>query len=65
VLYALFRDADAANYNFDDWCDNYDYSNDSLKALNIYERCLETSAMLRRAFDADTRAKIQSIIAEM
>lgn len=65
VLYSLFMDAYAGDENFHDWCDNFGYSTDSIKALNTYKQCLETAAQLRRHFDANTRAAIQSIIEEM
>lgn len=65
VLYSLFMDASAADENFHDWCSNYGYSDDSLKALNIYKECLETGRALRKHFDPTTRANIQAIIEEM
>lgn len=65
VLYSMFMDASAAEYNFDDWCDCYGYSNDSIKALNIYKQCMNTAAMLRKAFDKATLEQIETIIQEM
>lgn len=65
VLYSLFSDATAADENFSDWCANYGYSDDSIKALNIYKACTETAQNLRRQFDPATRAQIQTIIQEM
>ena len=65
VLYSLFMDASAADYNFNDWCSEYGYSDDSLKALNTYKQCLEIATNLRKAFDAETRKQIQSVIDEM
>lgn len=65
VLHSLFSDASAANENFSDWCDNYGYSDDSIKALNLYKACTEVAQNLRRQFDPETRAKIQAVIQEM
>lgn len=65
VLYSLFSDASAADENFVDWCANYDYSDDSIKALNIYKQCLETATALRKHFSPEQRAGIQSIIQDM
>ena len=65
VLYCLFMDASAADYNFDDWCDAYGYSNDSIKALNIYKTCLETAHNLRRYFTKEQRAAIEEAVAQM
>lgn len=65
VLYSLFMDANAANLNFSDWCDEYGYSDDSIKALNTYKQCLEIATALRKYFSPEQRAAIQSIIEEM
>jgi hypothetical protein len=65
VLHSLFTDAWAAEYNFHDWCANYGYDSDSIKALNMYKECLGTAEILKRHFDADTRAAIRAITDEM
>lgn len=65
VLYSLFMDASAADNNFNDWCDEYGYSDDSLKALNIYKQCLETATALRKHFSPEQRQAIQAIIETM
>ena len=39
VLWALLMDADALEYDFDEWCDNLGYDNDSIKAKKIYDLC--------------------------
>lgn len=65
VLHSLFMDASAADYNFSDWCAEYGYSDDSIKALNIYKQCLETATALRKHFSPEQRQAIQAIISEM
>ena len=65
VLYALVLDADAADQNFDEWCDNYGYSNDSIKAMNTYKQCLETAQALRRYFTREQRQAIEAAVREM
>jgi hypothetical protein len=65
VMYSLFMDASAADENFHDWCDNFGYSSDSISALNTYKKCLEIATALRRHFNPETRAAIQSVIKEM
>jgi hypothetical protein len=65
VLHSLFLDASAADYNFSDWCNEYGYSDDSIKALNMYKACLETATALRKYLSPDQRAAVQSIISEM
>jgi hypothetical protein len=65
VMYSLFMDASAADENFHDWCDNFGLSSDSISALNTYKKCLEIATALRRHFNPETRAAIQSVIEEM
>lgn len=50
VLSCLISDASAADYNFNDWCDNYGYSSDSISAFNVYQACLQTAEKLRKHF---------------
>ncbi len=47
VLECLKSDCEAGNYSFDDFCDNFGYSNDSLKALDTYRACMDTARKLR------------------
>lgn len=65
VLFSLFMDADAADYNFDEWCESGGYSNDSIKALNLYKQCLDTATRLRKYFTKEQRQAIKALIAEM
>lgn len=65
VLYSLFMDANAADESFSDWCDNFGYSDDSIKALNTYKACCDIAKHLRQQFDPETRAKIQAAIQDM
>lgn len=39
VLACLFCDASSANETFEDWCSNYGYDTDSIKALDTYLQC--------------------------
>lgn len=65
VLHSLFMDARAADLNFHDWCADFGYSDDSIKALNTYKQCLEVATMLRKHFSPEQRRTIESIISEM
>lgn len=47
VLECLKSDCEAGTYNFDDFCDNFGYSSDSLKDLDIYRACMDTAKKLR------------------
>lgn len=62
VLYALINDASASDYNFSDWCEEYGYSDDSLKALNLYKQCLETASALRKHLGRDTVSQLRTLL---
>lgn len=49
VLECLFLDASSGQDSFNDFCDNCGYSNDSLKALDIYRACMAIVPKLRKA----------------
>jgi len=53
VLHSLILDASASDYNLQDWCAEFGYSDDSIRALNTYRQCLETAANLRKYLGAD------------
>lgn len=50
VLFSLLMDYTAGNDIFDDFCYNFGYSNDSIKATNIYKACQENSIKIRNVF---------------
>jgi len=64
VLYCLFSDTEAGSYSFNDFCANFGYDNDSLKALDVYRACMESAPKLRKALGADF-ASIQKEIEAM
>jgi len=39
ILYSLILDSQAGAESFDDFCDNFGYNNDSIKANDIYKAC--------------------------
>lgn len=61
VLHSLILDASAADENFHDWCANFGYSDDSIKALNTYKACLETAQALRKHFSPDTLRTVRTV----
>lgn len=62
VLHSLILDASAADENFHDWCANYGYSDDSIKAMNTYKACLETAQALRKHFSPDTLHAVRELL---
>ena len=47
ILSCLYWDSLSGSESFNDFCDNYGYDNDSLKALDIYRNCMDTATKLR------------------
>ena len=62
VLHSLIMDASAADENFHAWCSNYGYSDDSIKALNIYKACLETAHALRKHLPPETLRQARELL---
>lgn len=62
VLYSLIMDANAADENFHEWCANYGYSDDSIKAMNTYKACLEIAVALRKHFSPDTLHQVRELL---
>jgi hypothetical protein len=61
VLDCLFSDAEAGAESFDDFCSNFGYSSDSLKALDMYRACMETAKQLRRALGSEYETQRERI----
>lgn len=62
VLHSLILDASAADENFHDWCANYGYSDDSIKAMTTYKACLEVAQALRKHFSPDTLRQVRELL---
>lgn len=62
VMHSLIMDASAADENFHDWCANYGYSDDSIKAMNTYKACLESAVALRKHFSPDTLRQVRELL---
>lgn len=53
ILNCLIMDAYCGEMSFSDFCDDFGYSNDSLKALDTYRACEENSRKIRAALGKD------------
>lgn len=62
VLHSLIIESSAADENFHEWCENYGYSDDSIRAMNIYKACLETSVALRKHFSPETLRQVRELL---
>lgn len=65
ILHSLILDASAADANFHDWCADFGYSDDSIKAMNTYKSCLETATMLRKHFGRDVIEQLREQLADL
>lgn len=62
VLYSLLIDAEAIDKSFVDWCDDFGYSNDSLKALNTYNACCVIGQQVRKMFSQAELTKLRDLL---
>lgn len=62
VLYSLMLDAEACETSYQDWCDNFGYESDSIKALNAYRACEAIGQELRKTLDHATREAFRSVL---
>ena len=52
ILYSMLLD-DVSGLDFDEFCAEFGYDNDSIKALKIYEACQRETKALHNMFDSD------------
>lgn len=64
VLYCLLLDASASEENFKSWCDNFGYDSDSLKALSIYNACIENAEKINKIFKPATIEQLNTLLEE-
>jgi hypothetical protein len=62
VLHSLLLDSSSAEQNFHDWCDDFGYDKDSIKAQGIYNACCETLTKMRSFFTGTERQAMQEIL---
>ncbi len=62
VLHSLLLDSEAINESFADWCSNYGYSDDSLKALDTYHQCCAIGEAMRKIFTHEQRNELRAML---
>jgi hypothetical protein len=62
VLACLLRDGEALDTSFVDWCDNFGYDDDSIKARATYDACCEIGKQLRRLFTPSALAALRAAL---
>lgn len=58
ALHSLILDSSACESSFSEWCAEYGYSDDSIKARETYDACRANTDKLRQVF---TRAQIDAL----
>lgn len=53
VLYSLLMDSSALDMTFEEWCGDYGYEEDSIKANKIFAECNEQGKKLKRLLGED------------
>lgn len=61
VLYSMIMD-DVSNMNFDDFCNEFGYDNDSIKALETYKACEKQTQAYYNMFDSEEREALQELL---
>jgi hypothetical protein len=54
IIYSLILDSEALHTSFADWCDNFGYDSDSIKAFNTYQACTDNAKKMRKVIDNPT-----------
>lgn len=62
ILSSLTLDASANDYSFNDWCDNFGYESDSIKALNTYQECCNTAKELYKLFNRSELSALSELL---
>lgn len=58
IMYSILLDAAAGDQSFNDWCDDFGYDQDSMKAFKMYQACCEEGVNLKKTF---TREQIEEM----
>ena len=62
VLYGLILDSGGVDQSFNNWCSDYGYDNDSIKAQKIYFACQENSDKLHKALSHEQIKTIEEML---
>jgi len=63
ILDCLFSDADCGDITFENFCSEFGYDSDSMKAMNIYRDCQKNGTKLRMALH-EHYERVRKIIQE-
>ena len=61
ILSAMIVD-DVSDLDFDDFCSEFGYNNDSIKALKVYEACKRETKAYYNIFDSEEREVLRELL---
>jgi hypothetical protein len=64
IMHSLLLDSDAGSMSFNDWCSDFGYDNDSIKAFKAYQSCCEIAAILNKLFTREQLAAMREALAD-
>lgn len=62
VLHSLILDSQCHYQSFESWCSDFDFDEDSNKALSTYEACQQNGDKLRRIFSSAALAQLETLL---
>ena len=61
ILYSMVME-DVSDLSFDDFCNEFGYDNDSIKALKIYKNCKKQTEIYYEMFDMEEREALRELL---
>ena len=61
ILYSMIID-DVSDLDFNDFCNEFGYNNDSIKALKVYESCKRETKAYYNMFDSKEREVLRELL---
>lgn len=61
ILFAMIMD-DISDLDFNDFCSEFSYNNDSIKALKVYEACKRETKAYYDMFDSEEREVLRELL---
>lgn len=62
VLHSLILDSSAADQSFNDWCADFGYDSDSVKALTTYQACCVIGENMRKLFSREELSTLRDML---
>ena len=62
IMQSLLLDSQADEMSFNNWCSDYGYDNDSIRALKVYQTCCETAKKLYSVFNGQQIAEMRKVL---